>query len=149
MMAQKQKLRLVFDTNIWVSYGTRPGDDTFTFFFVDKILRHCVVIVSERSLNELEKTLKKRKFRKISQDAKDALLRYVRTMSTVVNTDGFTVTDCKADEDDNLFLEMALAGKADFIISRDTDLTDLNPWRGIEILGAGEFIRKYEADLLK
>jgi len=43
------------------------------------------------------------------------------------------ITDCR-DPKDNKFLEAALAGQADCIISGDLDLCVRHPWRGIEIM---------------
>ena len=49
------------------------------------------------------------------------------------------VTDCR-DPKDNKFLELALAGKADFIITGDADLLSLHPWPGIAILSPADYL---------
>ena len=49
------------------------------------------------------------------------------------------VSVCR-DPNDNQFLEAALAGKADAIISGDADLLVLNPFEGIPILRPAEFL---------
>ena len=49
------------------------------------------------------------------------------------------VTDCR-DPKDNKFLELALSGKADFIITGDDDLLNLHPWRGIAILSPADYL---------
>jgi predicted nucleic acid-binding protein len=46
------------------------------------------------------------------------------------------------DPTDNIFLECALDGSADFIISGDRHLLDIKVYRGIEIVKAGEFLLK-------
>lgn len=51
------------------------------------------------------------------------------------------VTDCR-DPKDNKFLEAALAGRADCVISGDDDLHVLHPWRGIEILTPAQVIQQ-------
>ena len=43
------------------------------------------------------------------------------------------VTDCR-DPKDNKYLELALAAKADVIVSSDKDLLVLHPWRDIPVL---------------
>ncbi len=50
-----------------------------------------------------------------------------------------TVTDCR-DAKDNKFLELALSGEADYIVSGDEDLLILSPFRGISILTPREFL---------
>lgn len=51
------------------------------------------------------------------------------------------VTDCR-DPKDNKFLEAALAGRADCIITGDDDLHVLHPWRGIEVLTPAQVIQR-------
>jgi len=52
------------------------------------------------------------------------------------------IADCR-DTKDNKFLELAVCGNADCIISGDGDLLLLQPFRGISILQPGEFLRQY------
>lgn len=47
------------------------------------------------------------------------------------------VPDCR-DPKDNIYLELALAASAHTIVSGDTDLLVLHPWRGIRILTPAE-----------
>jgi putative PIN family toxin of toxin-antitoxin system len=53
------------------------------------------------------------------------------------------VVECR-DAKDNKFLEAALAGQADCIISGDEDLSVLHPWRGIEILSPAQAVERLE-----
>ena len=53
------------------------------------------------------------------------------------------IKECRDPKDDK-FLELAVNGKADFIISGDSDLQVLNPFRDIKIASPREFL---EADL--
>jgi putative PIN family toxin of toxin-antitoxin system len=50
------------------------------------------------------------------------------------------IAECR-DTRDNKFLELAVDGKADYIISGDEDLLVLHPFRGIPILTARDFLR--------
>ena len=49
------------------------------------------------------------------------------------------VTDCRDVKDDK-YLELALAAGADAIVSGDTDLLVLHPWRGVRILRPAEYL---------
>lgn len=49
------------------------------------------------------------------------------------------VTDCR-DAKDNKYLELALAAKAETIITSDDDLLVLHPWRGIEIVTPAGYV---------
>jgi putative PIN family toxin of toxin-antitoxin system len=56
---------------------------------------------------------------------------------------GETVEDCR-DAKDNRYLELALAAQASIIVSGDEDLLVLDPWRGVRILRAAQFLKKIE-----
>jgi predicted nucleic acid-binding protein len=49
------------------------------------------------------------------------------------------VTDCR-DMADNKYLELAMAARADIIVSSDQDLRDLHPWRGVLILRPADYL---------
>lgn len=51
------------------------------------------------------------------------------------------IIDCR-DARDNKFLELAVSGKANCIISGDDDLLVLNPFRRIPIFNPKEFLRR-------
>jgi len=48
------------------------------------------------------------------------------------------------DPEDNAVLECAEAGQAQFIITGDLDLLTLGAFRGIAILRAAEFLRRWQ-----
>jgi uncharacterized protein len=53
-----------------------------------------------------------------------------------------TVTICR-DSKDDMYLELALSGKADCIVTNDLDLLVLNPFENIPIITPKEFLEKY------
>jgi predicted nucleic acid-binding protein len=55
-----------------------------------------------------------------------------------------SVHDCPEHED-NLVLDLAAEVGALLIVSEDTDLTSMSPWRGVPILRAGEFTGRVDA----
>jgi predicted nucleic acid-binding protein len=57
---------------------------------------------------------------------------------------GETVAEC-ADYEDNRILECAAASGSALIVSDDTDLTSMSPWRGTPVLTAGEFVKRTDA----
>ena len=48
--------------------------------------------------------------------------------------------DVCRDPKDNKFLELAICGKADFIITGDDDLLDLDPFRELRIITPRDFL---------
>ena len=51
------------------------------------------------------------------------------------------------DPNDDKFLELAVHGRAHFIVTGDEDLLALNPFQGIVILTPAEFLASYPAQL--
>ena len=51
------------------------------------------------------------------------------------------IAACRDPKDDK-FLELAVSGKADLIVSGDGDLLDLNPFREIPILTPAGFVQR-------
>jgi putative PIN family toxin of toxin-antitoxin system len=52
------------------------------------------------------------------------------------------ITDCR-DPKDNKFLELAVEANASCIVTGDKDLLVLDPFRGIPILTAADFLKKF------
>ena len=50
-----------------------------------------------------------------------------------------SITACR-DPDDDKFLELAVSGNADYLVSGDDDLLALHPFRAIPILRPAEFL---------
>lgn len=76
---------------------------------------------------------------------------YVAVLSEVAESSGGgvvepprTVHDCP-DHEDNLVLDLATAVGALLIVSDDTDLTSMSPWRGTPVLRAKEFASRVDA----
>ena len=51
------------------------------------------------------------------------------------------VRECRDPKDDK-FLEVALNGRTDLIVTGDADLLAMHPWRGIAIVTAAEYLRR-------
>jgi hypothetical protein len=82
--------------------------------------KHGVVLFSSYTFAELEKILSRNKFNQyISHEKRKQFLTRFILNSTPVEIDE-TISECR-DPKDNKFLELAVCGKADFIISGDKD----------------------------
>ena len=94
------------------------------------------------ALLELNEVIARKKFDKyVSEEKrKEFLAALVKQAELLEVTE--EITDCR-DPKDNKFLELALSGEADCIISGDGDLLVLHPFRGISILQPGAFLREY------
>jgi putative PIN family toxin of toxin-antitoxin system len=106
---------------------------------MSQAFRTGVVLVSVAILDEIESVLRRTRFDRYRD--LDERLRYLRSFidatTPVVVHESLHV--CR-DLSDNKFLELALSGGADVIVTGDADLLCLHPWRGIAILSPADYL---------
>ena len=78
------------------------------------------------------------------EDYLTVLVDIARASGGEVMTPTSRIGDCP-DYEDNRILELALDGGASLIVSDDTDLTSMSPWRGVPVLRAREFAGRVDA----
>lgn len=133
--------KVVLDTNIFVSGLINeqglPGK-------ILKVWREgfFLLIISPDIIEEITRVLKEKEFseRGITKDDINALsFAFLLNAITIIPT--IKVTIIKEDPEDNKFLECALAGKADYIVSGDKKhLQPLKKVQGILILSPARFL---------
>ena len=128
----------VFDTNVIVSAllfnDSGPGQAFF------QALHHGTILISRPLVKELSEVLCRGKFdRYISHEERDKFLESLITESNLIETTE-SVHVCR-DPKDNQVLELAVNGNAAFIVTGDTDLLVLNPFRGVQIVTPAEFLK--------
>lgn len=134
--------RIVFDTSSLIPVCLHPDREPARSFR-QAILYHDV-FSSQETFKELVAVLSRPKFeawRPLGQRLAWARL-YQMAVTLVEITE--KVQDCR-DEKDNKFLELALAAKADILVSSDIHLLELHPYRDIEIIGLPELASRYFA----
>ena len=129
-------MRVVIDTNILVSFAIRPSTNLEKIF--DHIADHGPPLVSEATIAELFSVLNRRKFRKYLSlnSVIDYVEWYAATSESVEIRESVIVY---RDPRDDKFLDVAVNGRADMILSGDADLLVLNPFRGIRIVDPAAF----------
>jgi len=133
-------MRAVIDTGIFVSALIRQKG---TIGSILRALRdgRYTAIYSTDTLIEIIDVLGRDKFRvkyHIEPDDVLALIHLIRLRGELVIPNQ-KVNACR-DPKDNKFLEAALAGGADCIVSGDADLLDMESYEGISILRPAEFL---------
>ncbi|MDP2776812.1 MAG: putative toxin-antitoxin system toxin component, PIN family [Anaerolineales bacterium] len=133
--------RVVLDTNIVISSALGGAlvlilegwdDGKFT------------VIVTSDILSEYFEVLNRPKFR-LKQETIDKIARYLYQFSEFVVPEE-QIQFIEADPKDDKFLEAAIAGKVDFIVSGDKHLLDLKEFQSIPIISGREFINWLESN---
>ena len=136
-----KKGRFVFDTNVIVSALLIKKSVARRAF--DKARGAGDILLSFETIEELYEVLNRPDFdRYISEDERLQFLTILVKEASLVEI-AEHVKECRDPKDDK-FLELAVSGKADFIISGDEDLQVLNPFRKIAVVSPREFL---EADI--
>jgi putative PIN family toxin of toxin-antitoxin system len=133
-------MRAVFDTNVLVSALMFEQSTPARAFFA--ALQGGEVLLSTPLANEISTVLHRRKFnRYFSEEQREIFLIALVQSSKLVEVIE-TIQACR-DPKDNMLLELAVSGKADALITGDTDLLVLNPFKKIAILQPEAFITVY------
>ena len=94
---------------------------------------------SEETFQELQITLSRSKFdRYVSLQVRSEFIFRLRLASELVEI--LERVDLCRDEKDNKFLEVAINGRADYLITGDNDLLVLRPFQDVKIMTVNEFL---------
>ncbi|WP_013325078.1 putative toxin-antitoxin system toxin component, PIN family [Gloeothece verrucosa] len=133
-------IKIVIDTNVLIS--ALLFKNSIPFEAVKLAEKKAIILYSQATLDELEQVLYRKKFNKyLSLEERQLfLLKFMTSSEFVSSTE--TITICR-DEKDNKFLELAVSGNANIIVTGDLDLLVLNPFQTIEIITPDVFINQY------
>ena len=133
----------VFDTNTIVSAalfrGGTPGE----------AFRHALntgeVLLSEATFEEIDEVVAREKFDAyLTPEERGAFIEALIGRSRFVNPTE-EIQACR-DPDDDKFLELAVSENATCIVSGDSDLLELDPFRGIPIVKPADFLKGSKQD---
>ena len=128
--------RAVFDTNILISGYLWKGVARQA---LEKVRGdQWIHLVSKDTVDELIRVLAYAKFNLTAAEI-DPIVQDLLGMSEFVNVKS-RVEIVSADPTDNIFLELALDGKANVIVSGDHHLLDLKTFNAIPILSIRKFL---------
>jgi putative PIN family toxin of toxin-antitoxin system len=131
-------LRCVFDTNVLVSALLLP--DSKPRQALDAALQKGKILVSFAALAELYELLSRKRFRRyVDEEDIRTFLAALTREAQWVDVD-VQITACRDPKDDK-FLELAVSGQGTHIVTGDSDLLALNPFRGVEILPPHRFLQ--------
>ena len=131
--------RVVLDTNVFLS-GLLSSRST-PAQAVERAVLHDQILASQQTLRELAEKLLSAKFdRYVSRDRRLALLdRLAPNLELVEIVQRVRV--CR-DPTDDAFLEVAVNGSANVIVTGDRDLLALHPFQGIEIVRPTDYLAR-------
>lgn len=129
-------MRVILDTNIFISGIFWRGDS-------NKIISYWkegrfILVASLEVLSEIVKVLKDFKIKLPEDMIKDWVDLIIRNSIIVEPKEKFQVV--KDDPKDNIFIEIAVAGDVDYIITNDRHLLKLTKFKSIKIITPKEFL---------
>ncbi len=135
-------MKVVLDTNVLISATFWEGDSSKIVKKVED--KEIELILSKDILDEFKSVLE---YKEIQEKIKNKNLEMKRTVEKIISIS--TIVEPKnkfkiveKDSDDDKFLECAVEGNADFIISQDNHLLKLKEFKGIKILTPSEFLNQ-------
>jgi putative PIN family toxin of toxin-antitoxin system len=139
-------MRVVVDTNILVRAVIRPhgtvgpvllrlrqGD--YTLLYARSLLEELIDVLNRPRIRE--------KYRLTDWDIQTIIGLILLRGESVTPTE--RIVACRDPKDDK-FLEVAVTGKADVIVSGDQDLLTLDPYAGIPIVPPNAFLRMLDLE---
>ena len=136
-MPTGERACIVVDTNVLISAALLPK--SISARALGRALEDFELIQSEATLAELIDVIMRPKFvRYIDEERRSHFLFVLARVSKVIEV-RTRVTECR-DPKDNKFLELAIDGNARLLVSGDSHLRDMHPFRGIAIAMPGEFL---------
>lgn len=129
--------RLVLDTNVFISGLIWPP--SVPGRVLDYALIHCRLLASVAMLDELVATLLADKFDDyVSRTDREAALERLLPLMEIVEVVSI-VRACRDPRDDK-FLEAAVNGRADTLVTGDRDLLVLHPFADVNILTPAAYL---------
>lgn len=130
--------KVVLDTNVTISALFWEGNPRKIYDLVRQ--GKLIMLLSDDMEKEFIRVLGYEKFGLSPQEVMP-FLRNLRTHARHVETKS-KISAVIADPTDNIFLECAMDGGSNFIISGDRHLLDIEVYKDIKIMRAGEFLLK-------
>lgn len=135
-------LRVVLDANIFVSAVLKPQSNLANIFELIKEEK-IKLILSGDILSEIRAVLLYPKIRKRHRRTSKEIDNFIKRTAriSIIATGRVRVEEINDDPEDNKYLSAALEMKADFIVSGDHHLKNLEIFRGIRILDPSTFLK--------
>ena len=130
-----QKIKVIFDTNIWISYLIGQRLKILTELISQNKIQ---IITSDQLLRELEEVTTRNKFKKYFNPSKVyELLKFLKIIG--VHYQESVLSGVCRDPKDDFLLGLIINSKADYLVTGDKDLLELNPFEETTICTIADF----------
>ena len=137
-------LKIVVDTNVFLSGILSPGGapaKLLELILADKVR----LVISPLIIQEISRVIRYQKIIELMQkrhltlvEVESVILKILSVASIIPGK--MNIGRIVADPADDMFLACALEGQADFIVSGDHHLTDLQEFQGIKIIAPASYV---------
>ena len=135
MKAKNLKIRVVFDTNIWISFLIGKRLSIIEKYITD---RQIIIVITDQLIEEIKEVTGRENLRKYFPYTK--VLELIRFLETIAEKYEITPQHfINRDPKDNFLLDLITASKADYLVTGDKDLLTLNPFETTVILKPVDF----------
>jgi putative PIN family toxin of toxin-antitoxin system len=132
-------LRIVLDTNILISAVIAEGRPRDLLKMA--IQRRYLLIKSKETVEEFVEVLQRPKFEMTKKEITKAKSVLIRTGKTIKVTSKRRVI--AEDPDDDILINTALDGNADYLVSGDPHLLGLSKYKNIDIITVDNMLKKF------
>ncbi|PZX53256.1 putative toxin-antitoxin system toxin component, PIN family [Algoriphagus chordae] len=130
-----KKIRVIFDTNVWISFliGKRLAKLKHYISNGDVLL-----VITDQLLLEIKEVTNREKLKKyFPQDSVNELIELLETIAEKVEISPTHFVN--RDPKDSFLLDLIDFSKADFLVTGDKDLIELNPFKIAQIVTPTNF----------
>jgi putative PIN family toxin of toxin-antitoxin system len=135
-MPKSKPLKIIIDTNLWISFIISSKQSLLDSFLFNKEAR---LLFSTELITEIQETITKPKLKKhFKTNALEEMLSTFEPFIDLIEVESI-VTVCR-DSKDNFLLALAKDGKADYLLTGDKDLLELKKFGKTKIKTVTTFI---------
>lgn len=131
----KKRIKVIFDTNVWISFliGKRLSN-------IKNLISsgNITIVITKQLIDEIKIVTQREKLIKyFNQNDVNELIDLMETISLFIDIEekNFVCRDPK----DNFLLDLIEFSKADFLVTGDKDLIELNPFKTTQIMNPKDF----------
>jgi putative PIN family toxin of toxin-antitoxin system len=126
----KNQIKVIFDTNIWISFLIGKRLAQIKKYIVDGKIK---IVVCEQLLKEIETVTSRQKLKKYfpSESVKELIDLFEAIGENVEISSKYFVS---RDPKDDFLFDLIDFSKADFLVTGDKDLLEMNPFKTAQII---------------
>lgn len=133
-------MRIVLDTNVIISAVIRDGKPRRLFRL--GLDGKYEILLSKKMMEEISSVLQRSKFKMTKDEVHHVVSMLAVTSEVVTVTSSFKAI--KNDPDDDIIINTAYDGNANYIVTGDDDIRELQDFKGILVVSVDQMLKIFE-----